>query len=969
MPSRSLVWLAACLIGAALTFSAAVAEGPRSPAESLAAMRLADPNVVIELVAAEPDVVSPVAITWDAAGRMYVAEMRDYPLGPGTGQITRLVDADGDGRYEQSVVFATGLPFPNGLLPYRDGLLVTAAPDLWFLRDADGDGQAEERTKLWTGFGEGNQQLRANGLAWGLDGWVYGANGRSDGSVRSPNQPEDQAVSIRQRDFRFRPAENKFEALVGGSQFGLAWNEWGERFPSWNTNPLRHVVRDAIVDDAGHESAGELNDALAEGGDWGLLYPAAARPETFNREPVDRFNASCGPAIYRDDLLGDDYRGNAFVCEPLLSLVHRRRLVPQGVTYVAERTEREVEFLASTDPWFHPVNVTTGPDGCLYVVDFYRRWVEHPLYVPENLRDSANWREGAQHGRIWRIRPQQTQPRTIKTWPADANTPALVAPLGHAGGWWRETAQRLIVERRDPAAVDLLQESLKHSSPALARLHALYALAAMRSLGDAQLAVALSDSTAGVRRHAVRLARGRAPDPPLLGALSQLASDPDPTVRFELAQSAASLPPAVRLPLLAKLAARDAGDRWMRSALVAAAGSQTLELVDQLIADPAGDGDQALLADLATRIGQTGDDTQAALCLTKLAKGNAGSKSALAALAGLGAGLERRGRPLRAWLAESPAELASLSESLQASFAAARAAAASAPDVGHRALALAVLAHDPAAAAGPLLIAGLPADQPEAVQQAAVRALGQRAIAAELTEMLERYERCTLPTRREIVLAALRKPAGLPVLVEGLEEGALPLAELDPAARDVLRRAEDPALHDRIEKLLAAAPGTDRQQVLDQHQAVLNQPGDARSGAAVFAKHCLTCHQVAGRGQRVGPDLSGIASRPKAALLEDILAPSRQIAGDQQAYMLVTSDGQVLLGLLARETSDAATLRRAEGLEDVVPRSQIDTLRATGRSLMPEGFEQQIPAQGLADLLEFLKAPRAELFDANPPGQ
>jgi putative heme-binding domain-containing protein len=266
------------------------------------------------------------------------------------------------------------------------------------------------------------------------------------------------------------------------------------------------------------------------------------------------------------------------------------------------------------------------------------------------------------------------------------------------------------------------------------------------------------------------------------------------------------------------------------------------------------------------------------------------------------------------------------------------------------------------------LIQGLAADQPEAVQQAAVRALGQRAVAAELAEMLNRYERCTLPTRREIVLAALRKPAGLPVLVHCLEEGSLPLAELDGAARDVLRRVDEPRLRERVEKLLAAEPAADRQQVLDQHQAVLNQPGDARRGAAIFAKHCLTCHQVAGRGQRVGPDLSGIASRPKAALLEDILAPSRQIAGDQQAYLLVTSDGQVLLGLLARETSDAVTLRRAEGLEDVVSRAQIDTLRATGRSLMPEGFEQQISSEGMADLLEFLEAKEATLLDNVRPG-
>ena len=164
-------------------------EGPRSPTEALAAFVLADPALVVELVAAEPDVASPVAVAWDESGRLYVAEMLDYPDAKTAGRIRRLEDRDGDGRYEHSTVFADGLPFPNGVMPCFGGVLVTAAPNIWYLRDQDGDGRADERHVVLTGFGEGNTQLRVNGLEWALDNWIYAANGRSDGEIRALGRP------------------------------------------------------------------------------------------------------------------------------------------------------------------------------------------------------------------------------------------------------------------------------------------------------------------------------------------------------------------------------------------------------------------------------------------------------------------------------------------------------------------------------------------------------------------------------------------------------------------------------------------------------------------------------------------------------------------------------------------------------------------------------------------------------------
>ena len=389
-------------------------EGPRSPADELAALVLADPALMLELVAAEPDVASPVAIAWDEDGRLYVAEMIDYPVAPAAGRIRRLEDRDGDGRYERATVFAEGLPFPNGVLPCFGGVLVTAAPHIWFFRDRDGDGRAEEKRIILTGFGEGNTQLRVNGPTLGLDNMVYVANGRSDGDIRVPDDVSARAVSIRRRDLRFRltakpsgPAASMLEAVAGFSQFGLPHDDWGNRFPSWNTIPIRHVVfEQQMLDRNPYLAETSCVASILDMADGGRLYGISPAQARFNRESVAFFNASCGPTIERGGLLPAAYRGNAFVCEPLSNLVHRRVLEPDGATFVARRVEKGKEFLASSDPAFRPVNLTTGPDGALYVVDMYRELVEHPQFVPEAARQSVDFRRWHDRGRIWRIRPR-----------------------------------------------------------------------------------------------------------------------------------------------------------------------------------------------------------------------------------------------------------------------------------------------------------------------------------------------------------------------------------------------------------------------------------------------------------------------------------------------------------------------------------------------------------------------------------
>lgn len=575
---RSL-WQCCLLLGwAGLASSAAIVPAsPLSPAEELASFELADPELMVELVAAEPAVSSPVALTWDAAGRLFVAEMRDYPKGTNGGSIRRLEDRDGDGRFESSTVFADGLQFPNSVLPWRGGLLVTAAPDLWFLRDNDGDGRAEERRVLFTGFGTGNQQLRANGLAWGLDGWVYGANGRSDGTVHRPG--ETKGVSLRGRDFRFQPGTGAWETLAGRSQFGLGLDEWGNRFLSWNTIPIRHeVLPDRYLARNPQLPFTEVLVDLLPANDTGRVFPLTAPPRVFNNESSSHFNALAGLYLYRGAELGVAYRGNAFVGESLRNVVHRRVLEPAGVTFVARRLETETEFLRSRDPWFHPVNFATGPDGWLYIADFHREYVEHPDFVPSEMRTRVEWRTGHEQGRIWRVRRRDHRISRAPVQFAGRSPADWVRQLGHAGSWQRETAQRLLLEREerpDPAILRRLAKQVEGSRQPETRLRALYTLAALSRLTEPVLVRALRDAHAGVRAGAAELAGGilsqAGPHHVLLTEIQRGTRDKAPRVQLESALALGGIrDEGPRESALAAVLAENT-NRWVR--LAALSGS------------------------------------------------------------------------------------------------------------------------------------------------------------------------------------------------------------------------------------------------------------------------------------------------------------------------------------------------------------------------------------------------------------
>jgi putative membrane-bound dehydrogenase-like protein len=510
------------------------APAPRTPTESLKAIRL-KPGFQAELVVQEPLVQDPVYVDWDARGRMWVVEMADYPFHEHKGQtfhgrVKVLEDANGDGVYEKATLFLDGLTYPTGLAPWKNGVFIASVPDVFFAEDTDGDGKADKRTVLLQGFKEGNPQHLVNGFAWGLEGWFYGGNGDSGGIVTDVSTGRKHDLSG--RDFRFDPGSGHFQLQPGKAQYGRWRDDFGNWFANNNSNLGWHYfMDDRYLARNPKLAVPTLRRDLNPGGK--KLYPVSAPVRRLNNpDSVNLLTSGCNIMPYRDNLFGPAFATSAFLCEPANNLVHREVLEPDGITFRSRRAEDELEseFLASEDNWSRFTQARTGPDGCLYVVDFYRLILEHPEWIPRQMIEHLDLYAGSDKGRIYRIRPVHTERRAIPKLAA-MNDAELGGQLKSENGWVRDTAARLLVERGSKWSNNSLA-----GAPA-ARVQQLWTMHALGTLKAKLLRIALQDEDARVREHAVRIAESHLADASVLEAVFALANDADLRVRVQVALS------------------------------------------------------------------------------------------------------------------------------------------------------------------------------------------------------------------------------------------------------------------------------------------------------------------------------------------------------------------------------------------------------------------------------------------------
>ncbi|HSG73219.1 MAG TPA: PVC-type heme-binding CxxCH protein, partial [Planctomycetaceae bacterium] len=913
---------------------------------------------IAEVMVAEPLISSPVAIDFDQQGRMWVAEMYDYPSGidnqftPG-GRIKLLTDTDGDGRYDDAKLFLEGIPFPTGVTVWRDGVLVCAAPDILFARDTDGDGRADDVRRLFTGFATQNYQARVNSLNYGFDGWVYGASGLFGGEITCLIPGE--TVALGQQDFRIDPDRGLLEPASGRTQQGRAKNDWGDWFGCTNGSLALHFpVEERYLSRNPFVRSPATTLGILAGPDGGRLYPVSDLVLFKLSGTPGAATAACGLGIYRDNLLGDEYRNNLFVCEPVNNLVHRRVLRPTGAGYEAFRAEDEagIEFLASTDKWFRPVQARTGPDGALWVVDMYRYVIEHPTWIPPETLAELDIRAGADRGRVYRISRQDHSPRPIEDL-SKLNHDELAARLESPNGPVRDLAQQMIQWNKDLTSAKSLSQLVASGARPESRIHALHTLENLGLMEAETLKSALGDNDPQVRRHALRVAETHFNANGIGAAV--LASDVNSLpLRIQLANTLGEWrdPPAAER--LAKLALQSGDSPYLASAVFSSLNSENVGSVTQpVLTSP--QATESLVGQLLEQTASLADAEAVRTVLVTLAA-KPDSPQTFARVARMFESLSRRLREETDLLDdESRHAIRQVLNSARTH------ATGTAPD-GERIAAIELIsrATDNLNRDAQSLAQLLVPSQPPLIQQSVVGALSRIGSDDVPKLLIEAWPSLSPALRVQVVETLLARPVWTASLLAAVREKQLAANDLDLVSRQRLLDHQDPAFRESARHLLGAETGSSaRQAVVAKYQAALSADGDAAIGREVFRKRCVSCHRLEETGNDIGPDLNIYAAKPTDALLIALFDPNQSVDPRYQSYVVALSDGRVLNGMLTEETSNGLTLLNPEGKQQPLLRVDIEELRNSGRSLMPEGFERDLPPEDVTHLVAYFRSLRA----------
>lgn len=948
----------------------------------------------VELFVAEPEVMSPVEMAFDENGKIYVAEMMDYPDDPPTGKPARsrirlLEDANGDGKIDRATIFADNVLAVSGFMPWKGGLIVTSAPDILYMKDTNGDGKADIRKVLYTGFPKSNHESRITNPRLAPDNWIYCSNSGNDGRVTSPDHPEMPPTLIRGADFRFDPISGKAEAASGPAQFGSTIDDFGERYITQNTTHIRHVVvaRKYLARAPLLEVRAVAQDISDHGRPSGRMFPLTGPQEwrkartKLRQQRYDEnklgvteqvggwFTAASGSTIYNGDAFPKEYVRSVFTGDVSGNLIHQDLIRPDGPTFAAHRAEDNVEFLAAKDVWFRPCNFSNAPDGNLYFTDIYRQVIETPESIPEEIRKKINFYNGDTLGRIYRIVPNHPQRRgDLRINLGAASSAELVKQLANPNGWHRATAQRLLLERQDRSVISDLKQMAAGPSPE-GRVHALWLLSTFGALDPTEIETALKDSDWRIRKNALQMSEPLLEQSkPLANAVLAMASDSDPQVQFQSALTLGGLKDPRALATLAQLAHQRSSDPWFRVAILSSAADSASPFYHAVLAKGESWTDPELLIELSALIGARQNKTELAQWFGTLAKLAHPDKE----LDGLARGLKlSNARNLQvsgaeqalmrlmaanddavqkaAWETSRYFELAGLVR--QASAAAAN---ASLPDA-KRILGVRALRGGHFQTVGPVLGKLLQSHPSPDVEAAAVDSLAAFDEPAAGTMILDNWRGFSPPARKRAVDALLSQKNRVPMLLKAIADGQVEPSALDGGARSHLYEYPDPTISKQAKTLLESST-SDRAKVVASYHYAITLPGETVRGKKLFEENCAKCHMPRRQGGRVGPDLSGINNKTKEELLTSILNPSYAIEPRFVNYVITTKDGRLYDGVIANETPGSVTLRGGtEEGDQTVLRKNIADIRASSVSLMPEGFEKDLKPKDIADIISYLR--------------
>ena len=956
----------------------------------------------VTLFATEPEIAKPLCMAWDHRGRLWIAESTDYPnnlkqIGQGDDRIKICEDTDGDGRADKFTVFADKLSIPTSIAFANGGILVNDAPDTLFLKDTDGDDKADVRKVILTGWGTRDTHAGPSNLHYGFDNWFYGIVGYSGfvGKVGG----ED--LRFGQGFYRFKPDGSKLEFLrsTNNNSWGVSFTEEGLLFGSTaNGCPSVYVP----IPNRYYESVrGWSPSVLANIASSNKFYPVTERVRQVDWH--GGFTAAAGHAVYTARTYPKWYwNRTAFVNEPTGHLIATFLLQPNGSDFGSENSWN---LVASNDEWTAPISAEVGPDGNVWFLDWYNYIVQHNptpqgfetgkgnAYV-SSLRDKT-------HGRIYRVVATDGKPSTQpKLDPRDGK--GLVAALKNDNLLWRLHAQRLLVERGEKDVVpDLLKLVGDTSVDAIGlnpgAIHALHTLQGLHALGEGKsveaVFAALKSPSAGVVRNALQVLP-RAESSTAAIVASHVLQHPDAQVRLAAFLALADLPPsraAATAVAIELLEGRVENDRWLVDATTAAASANAPAFLTQIAKRSASPPNPRpfknaeavatmVVGRVAEHYARGGPADSVGALLANLA--NAHPRVTESTINGL----------VRGWPKDKPAKLTPADEKAMVTLLPRLSESTRGPLVGLASrwgtkaletytndIASSLLAtvqnektsdearvaaarqlidfrRSDAKTASALLELITPRTAPALASGlvSAVSRTDSKDFGASLVDSLARL---TPAVRSEAIRALLGREDWVVAFMTGVGQGKVRLDDLSLDQKQALAAHPNREIARKAKEMLARGgglPDADRQKVIDQLGPLVLNGGDPARGKLVFEQQCAKCHTHSGKGGKVGPDLTGMAAHPKSELIVHVLDPSRSVEGNFTSYSVAMADGRTFNGLLASETKTAVELLDTEGKSVKLLREEIEELAASKKSLMPEGFEKQIPPASLADLLAFL---------------
>ncbi len=964
---------------------------PLSPAES--ALHLVLPSgFEAKLFAAEPEITKPICLAWDEKGRLWIAETVDYPNdmqppGGGRDRIRICEDTNGDGQADRFTIFADKLSIPTSMVFANGGLIVAQAPDFLFLKDTNGDDKADVRQVLFTGWGTSDTHAGPSNLRWGFDNWIWGTVGYSgfEGTVGGKSLKFGMGI------YRFKPDGSQLEFVRSSNNntWGLGWSEDGTLFGSTaNGNASMYMA----VPNRFYEGVSGWTAARMETiADSQAFYPITSKVRQVDWH--GKYTAGAGHALYTARSFPKNFWNKiSFVCEPTGHLIGFFELEPVLADFTAHNRGT---FLGSDDEWTAPIAAEVGPDGALWMIDWYNYIVQHNP-VPQGFKNGRGNAYDTKlrdkhHGRIYRIISTAGTPSTQPDL-AGASTEKLVAALKNDNLLWRMHAQRLLVERGDRAAVPAL-EALVHDKTTDAvgltpgAQHALWTLQGLQALSPGPLLdTALQHPSAAVRRAAASVIPRTVDGLRSLLRLDVL-TDPDPQVRLAALLALAEMPstPEAGVVVQAVLqSSHNYSDRWIRHAATSAAARHLDGYLQAALSKGASDIPAEcaeILRLIAGHVAQTSSVEKSINVLNQLSGSSAGVANAV--LEGFAANWPAGKDP--ALNDESRAALKVLMENLkdrgQASLLslAQRWGAASlfeAQASGIIARLREQLTHhslpdDERLRQSQTLIRL--ADQPESVRlilglitpqlspaaaSGLVNSLGESRNRLTAGEIVTAWNHLTPGTRRAGLALLMRRTEWVETLVAALESGSIPRADLAPEHWQQLKSKADAALSTRLVQLQNGSPtlSADRESVVKKLLPVANRKGTAERGKEVFTTSCAVCHTFNGQGGKVGPELTGIGARARTDILTEILDPNRSVEANYRMWTATTLEGDSIAGRLDAETQTTVEILDVTGQKHSLQRKELKSLEASNNSIMPVGFEA-LPENDLASLLDYLTDP------------